>query len=171
MAQKRQEKAQEKKRNELREELFPGAERCWRGYEETGYFCAPRTLPLILSLLKSKEIRGKDDPSLVYLELLSRHMGQGLVEMTYEDEHAFASGYRGNRATHTWRERMMVLEEIGFIKSVKKGNRRYGYVLLIHPTIVIQRLRDDDKIDDDWWTSFIALQRETKEPTADVLLS
>ena len=164
------EKAQEKKRKQLREEFFKDSERPWLGYEETGYFCAPRSLPLLLALLR-KDIGGKNDPASVYIELLSRHMGQGIVELTYEEEHAFASGYRSDRGAHTWRERMRALEEIGLIKTAKKGNRRYAYVLLVHPTIIIQRLYDEGKIDEEWWTSFRALQIETKEPTADELMS
>ena len=168
---KKQKQIQDAKRRKLREELFPDSERPWLSHEETGYFSAPRSLPLLLDLLKSKEIRGKNDPSTVYIELLSRHMGQGIVELTYEEEHAFAAGYHGERATHTWRERMRVLEDIGLIRTKKKGNRRYAYVLLVHPTIVIQRLYDKGKVDPDWWTTFRSLQIETKEPTAEELLS
>lgn len=158
-----------KKRAQLRDEFFPETERLWLGPEEKGYFCAPRSLPLLLDLLKSKEISGKQNPSSVYIELLSRHMGEGIIEMVHEEDHASASGYTGTRATRSWRDRMRILEDIGLIKTVKKGNRPYAYVALIHPTIVVERLHEEGKVPEDWWNDYRSRQIETKEPTSEKL--
>lgn len=62
------------------------------GRERDRLVPAPRTLPLILSLLSSNEISGNKDPSSVYLDLISGQRGEGVIEMGHEADHAFASG-------------------------------------------------------------------------------
>jgi hypothetical protein len=153
-----------KRREEIRQEHWP-QEDLWTGEREMGYFPAPRSLPLVLKLLSTKEISGGKDPSFVYLELLSRQRGEGIIEMAHEADHAYAAGYDGSRAVRTWQERMRILEEIGFIQTVKIGNHRYKYVAMVHPTTVVHRLRVQKRITDDWWNAYIANKRETKEPT------
>ncbi len=67
-------------REKLREQLFPGEE-AWTGEGEKGWFRAPRTLPLVLGLIDSKDLSDTKRPSNVYLELWARNMGEGLIEM------------------------------------------------------------------------------------------
>jgi hypothetical protein len=152
------------RREQIRKQHWPKVD-LWTGEKEYGWFFAPRTLPLILSLIDSKEISSNLDPSSVYIELISRHRGEGIIEMGHETEHAFASGYEGNRAVRTWTERMKSLEENGFIKTVQVGNQPFKYVALVHPTVAIQRIRDAGKIPDKWWNAYLARKRETKEAT------
>lgn len=154
----------ERRREQIREQFFPKDD-LWAATKETGWFPAPRTLPLILSLIDSKEISGSKSSSLVYLELLSRHRSDGVIEMAAEAEHAFASGYQGTRAVRTWQERMKALEKAGFIRVQKVGNERYKYVALIHPTLAIKRLREAGRISDSWWSAYFARRIETKEPS------
>jgi hypothetical protein len=142
----------DQRREQLREQLWPdSADRVWKGPEETGYWCAPRILPLLLHLTKEKGIVGEKDCSFVYLELLSRDFGQGIVEIRDEDEHAFCAGYTSNRARRTWQERMHALASAGFIEVETKGNRPLGYVLVLHPTHVVSELRRQRKVSDQWW--------------------
>ena len=95
--------------------------------------------------------------------LMARNMGEGVIEMVTEEEHAYASGYSGNRATRTWRDRMKILEETGFIKVKARGGLKYGFVLLVHPTLVVQKLREEGKVSDEWWVSYRTRQLETGE--------
>ena len=151
------------RREKLRDEFFRDEE-SWTGIDEKGWFRAPRTLPLILELLASKTINPKQqDVTRVYLELWSRHIDSGIIEMAEQARHAYAAGYRGPRAVRTWLERMKVLEESGLIKAKEIEGQRYKYVLLVHPTIAVQRLRDAGKIADDWWNTYRARQIQTKE--------
>lgn len=153
-----------KRREEIRVEHWPD-EDLWTGEKEIGWFSAPRSLPLVLKLLSSKEISRGKDPSSVYLELLSRQRGEGVIEMGVEADHAFAAGYEGSRAVRTWQERMKVLEDAGFIRTVQVGNQRYRYVALVHPTTAIQRLRVSKKVPVNWWNAYAANKRETREAT------
>jgi hypothetical protein len=152
------------RRETLRKEYWP-KEDPWTGENETGWFRSPRTLPLVLTLLSSKKISGEKDPSPVYLELMARHVGDGVIEMGHEADHAFASGYSGARAVRTWQERMKILERYGFIKTKKIGNQQYRLVLLVHPTVVVQQLRDKNLIPEEWWGAYRQRQLETKELT------
>ena len=152
------------KREKIRNQFFKDAE-AWTGENEKGWFKAPRTLPLILELMKSKDLSGNYDPSGVYVELLSRHIDSGIVEMTNEADHAYGAGYFGTRGVRTWQERVRVLEELGFIITKQIGNQRYKYVLIVHPTVAVQNLRDDGKVDDTWWDAYINRKIEVKEDT------
>jgi hypothetical protein len=152
------------RREELRKQYWPD-EDLWTGENEKGWFPAPRTLPLILGLLSSKQISHKKNPSSVYLDLISRQRGEGVIEMAHEADHAFAAGYEGKRAVRTWQERMRILEDNGFIRAVEVGNQRYRYVAIVHPTTAVQHLRDNKTIPDKWWNAYIARKVETREPT------
>jgi len=156
----------ELRREQIKGNFFPNDD-LWTGHKETGWFASPRTLPLILSLIDSKPISGTKSASLVYIELLSRHRSDGVIEMAPEAEHAFASGYEGSRAVRSWQERMKTLEKNGFIKTAKVGNERYKYIALIHPTAAVQKLYDDGKISNSWWSAYFARRLDTKELSQD----
>jgi len=151
----------------MRIQQFPQADvlELWTGKDERGYFSAPRTLPLIVRLISGLS-KKTIDPTTVYLDLLSRHMGGGIVEMGAEEDHAYSSGYGGNRAPRTWRDRMKELERLGFIEVKKRGPRPYGYVLLIHPALAVKRLRDKGAVSDEWWEVYISRQMEVGETKA-----
>jgi len=155
----------EQRRKSLREEHWPGAV-AWRGAEDIGFFAGPRTLPYVLLALRTKEVSGEKDPSSVYVDLLSHHMGQGVVELLYEEDHAFASGYQSPRS---WRDRMKVLEDAGFIRSTTTGNRKYAKVFLVHPALAMKALRDSGKIPDKIWQSYRSRAVEVREPTVEEL--
>ena len=157
----------ELRREQIRENFFPTDDLWMVGLKEIGWFSSPRTLPLILSLIDSKPISGTRSASRVYVELLSRHRTDGIIEMANEAEHAYASGYEGSRAVRSWQERMQTLEENGFIRAQKIGNERYKYVGLVHPTTAIQKLREADKVPEPWWAAYVARKLETKELTHD----
>ena len=148
------------RRLKLRKQFWPD-ELAWTGQNEKGWFPAPRTLPLILALLGSKELSGRCDPSRVYLELLARHISDGVIEMAHEGDHAFAAGYVGNRAIRTWQERVRLLEKAGFIKTKAKGNQVFGWVLLVHPAAAVQHLRNAGTISGQWWDTYCARLIET----------
>lgn len=59
------------RREEIRRANFANLD-LWAGEKETGWCAVPRTLPLILGLIDSKEISGKKSSSSVYLEPASQ---------------------------------------------------------------------------------------------------
>jgi hypothetical protein len=122
-------------------------------------------MPLILQLIDSKDLSGSLAPSKVYLELLARHVDNGLVEMVHEVDHAYAAGYEGTRAVRSWQERMRILEKLGFIKAKQIGNQRYKYVVIVHPIVAIHNLLEKGKIPKPWWDAYRDRQIQTKEPS------
>jgi len=152
-----------KKREDVRGHYWPDVDP-WTGEGEVGWFKGTRTLPLFLALLNEKVISGNNDPRSTYLELLARQMGEGVVEMVHEKDHAFAAGYASTRGVRTWNTNMKILETNGFIK-VQRVAGRIRYVLIVHPTMVVQQLRHDKKISDEWWNAYVERKRETKELT------
>ena len=160
---KNRSKAQEQ-REKIRRRFFPGEEP-WTGENEKGWFRSPRTLPLLLVLLSSKEISGEKDVSRVYVELWSRHISEGVIEMEQEAEHAYASGYVGQRGVRSWQERMKILETHGIIKSVKISGITRKYVLLVHPLKFVQKLIQAGRVSNEWLASYHDRQIKTKETT------
>jgi hypothetical protein len=159
------------KREQYKQEFWPD-EIAWTADSvQPGWFRAPRTLPLILSLLSNKKTTGSTlDPGRVYLDLLGRHRDSGVVEMADEGDHSYAAGYEGNRGVRTWKERMKLLENLGFIKSKKGGNQRYKFVLLVHPTIVVHNLHANGVVDEHWYATYRARQIDAKEPSYEDLV-
>lgn len=137
----------------------------WTGQNEKGWFRALRTLPLFISLLNEKQLSGRLNLTTVYLDLLARHIDGGIIEMGHELDHAYAAGFRGRRALRTWRERMRRLEKLGVIRTIKSGNEDFSLVLLLHPTFVIHKLREEHKVSDPWWNAYQRRQAETHEQT------
>lgn len=83
--------------------------------------------------------------------------------MGNEADHAYAAGYTGSRAVRTWHERMLLLQELGFIKSKHVGNQRYKLVFVVDPLVAITRLREAGKVPDSWWEAYTLRLMETKE--------
>ena len=157
-------KVAKERREQLRKDFWPD-EDFWTASKAKGWFSATRTLSLILGLMDSKPLSGTRAPSKVYVELLTRHFDSGIIEMKSEDEHAYAAGYTGNRAVRSWRERMQLLEELGFIKTKEAGGRSFHYVLLMHPTVAVKQLYGENKVSEDWWTTYRGRQAEVGEAT------
>lgn len=164
------------RREKIREEHFAG-EDLWTGTREIqggakvkGWFPGPRTLPLIMLLLD--HLYPRKALSSAYVELLSRQRGEGIVEMEHESEHAFSAGYKGQRGIRTWRDRIELLQDAGFIK-LQELHGRVTYVAIVHPTTAVERLKDDKKLinvlDSDWWAhwqrAFADRQIKLQEPS------
>jgi hypothetical protein len=142
----------EANREQIRDTLFPGsAQDIYHRKIHNGYSTIPRTLGLILTLIEQLAEKGKN-PSRVFCELWFRTFDDKLVEVKDESEFAYASGLSVRR----WRERVDVLEKLGFIKLAPNGNKKYGYILLRNPNNVVQELRQKDanSVGREWWTAY-----------------
>lgn len=152
---KRHRKTAAQRRIALRDELWPHSlEEVWERHTSDGWTTFPRLISLVTVLIR--ELSNSGDPSSAYIELWSRVYDEGLVQIKNELEHAYAAGYSGNRATRTWRERLDVLEDLGFIKIKPNGAQKYGYVLIVNPLLVASRLKKQlsTRVPDEWWLAF-----------------
>jgi hypothetical protein len=102
------------------------------------------------------DLKGKGrDISRVYFDLWCRQMDDSFVEVTDEESFAYSSGYSTpGRNVRSWRERIEMLRDLGFISVRPNGSRKYGYILLHHPHRVVCKLRAQRKVNEAWWGAF-----------------
>jgi hypothetical protein len=124
----------------------------WNRKSGKGFSTIPRTLSLIMSLIDQIGGKGKN-ASRVYCDLWCRGFDLAMfVEVIDEQELAFSSGFVASRSVRTWQER--IAEKQGFIRVQAKGLRKHGFILLRHPHIVVQELREQRLVPDTWWNAF-----------------
>lgn len=145
------------RRQELRDNLWPGeGDKLWHRSTEDGYSTIPRTLPLVMTLIDQLKDKGRDI-SRVYFDLWCRQIDDSFVEVTDEESFAYSSGFTTTgRNVRSWRERIEMLRDLGFISVQPNGSRKYGYILLHHPHRVVLELKAQGKINvgDPWWGAF-----------------
>lgn len=126
---------------ELRDRLWPNLDEkwIWHRKERDGFTTIPRCLPLIMSIMDDLSIG--QPLSSTYLELWARSFDEYFVTLSKSKELAFHAGFSGQRAERTWRQRMNVLHDLGFI-DVKEGpSGSISYALIKNPYLVIKKLR------------------------------
>lgn len=127
------------KKTALREKLWPGCEpELWQHKVHKGFVSVPRIATLVCSLFRRLKL--KTYPGDVYHVLWSHVFEQGVVNIASEEDFAYEAGFDAPRHIRSWRERIKVLEDLGFIKTAPRGNQQYGYVLLINPELAVARL-------------------------------
>ena len=138
----------------LRDEFWPDCDGLvWDRHKNEGFTTVPRLLSLILVLIK--QLAGKrGDPSRAYLDLWLRARDEGFINVIEDEDFAYSSGYAGTRALRTWRERIFVLKEIGFIDIKPRGNTDIGYILLWNPLQVAVDLNVQGRVEEEWWNAF-----------------
>ena len=122
----------------------------------------PRTLGLIGTLIK--HLGESLDASKVYFDLWFRNWDDGMIVVDDEVTFAAACGYaRSRRGVRTWRSGVALLVKLGFVRVREKGLKKYGYILLLHPNDVVERLKEKEpeSIPDWWWNLFVETIRDT----------
>jgi len=76
--------------------------------------------------------------SLTYLELWCRTYDENFVTLSKPREIAFHSGFYGQRAERTWRSRLNILQELGFISLREGPSGPASYALIFNPYKVIK---------------------------------
>src|SRR5229473_441529 len=123
---------------ELRKTLWPNVppEFLWTRQTHHGFTTLPRCMPLMMSIMDDL---AKGQPvSMTYLELWCRTFDENFVTLSKPREIAFHSGFFGQRAERTWRGRLKILEDLGFISLREGPSGPASYALLLNPYKVIQ---------------------------------
>ena len=137
---------------ETRKKLWPdlSSKLIWNWKTQKGFGTIPRTLPYFFKIMNDLSI-GKPVSS-TYFALWARLWDQsGLLKIRNAEELAWESGFTKKRAVDTWRSRMKILEELGFIKSQPLGTELYGYIFIVNPYQVLKELKTNKKYDDQGW--------------------
>jgi hypothetical protein len=147
MATATQRNAADLRREQIREQLWPGSSReIFDRNKHDGYSTVPRIVSMILGLIEKLADKGKNS-SRVYCELWFRAFDDKLIEVKDEHEIAYASGVTVRR----WKERIAVLEKLGFIRTMPAGKLDYGYILLRNPYDAVKDLKDGGNVKDAAW--------------------
>lgn len=124
----------------LRAQLWPDLNdsMIWERTKKDGFATIPRTMPIILQIMddmsKTKPI------SSTYFELWCRAYDECFVTLSKSDEIAFHAGFSGQRALSTWRGRLKILHDLGFIDIKPGPNGQMSYALIMNPYVVIKKL-------------------------------
>lgn len=131
-----------RKQLKLREQLWPSLDeaRLWTRMKKDGYTTIPRAMPLILQIMDDLS-KGKPVSS-TYLELWCRAYDECFVTLTKPTEMAFHSGFTGQRALATWRNRIEILANLEFIDIKPGPSGPMSYSLLWNPYEVIKKHHD-----------------------------
>jgi len=127
---------------ELRGRLWPSVtgDHLWLRQTHDGYTTIPRTMPIILSIMD--DLANSQPVSMTYLELWGRVFDEGFVTLSKPREMAFHSGFTGQRGERTWRGRIKILADLGFIDVRPGASGSMSYALIYNPYLVIRRLHD-----------------------------
>ena len=137
----RRSRAQEKSLK-LREEYWPDLKDgdLWDRKKHHGFTTIPRTMPLLMNIIDSLS---KNRPAgQAYLVLWCRAFDESLVVIENPATFAAESGFTGERALTTWRQRMRTLQELGFIDCKDGSSGAFHYVLLRDPHTVVRKLKE-----------------------------
>jgi hypothetical protein len=129
---------------ELRTRLWPdhGDGHVWRRQHHHGFTTIPRTMPLMLSIMD--DLAGAP-VSMAYLELWGRAFDESFVTLSKPREVAFHAGFDGQRGERTWRAKMKLLADLGFIAVQSGPSGTMSYALILNPYLVIRRLHAEKR--------------------------
>lgn len=148
--------ASKKRKVELREKFWPGVteKHLWDRQNRDGFGTIPRAMPLMISIMNDLADKGQPvGPT--YLELWCRLNDEGYLNLNRPHEMAFASGFGGQRALYTWRDRLTKLRELGFIAFKEGPTGEFSYALFWNPYHVIRRHYEAGRVSDAKWQALV----------------
>lgn len=148
--------ASKKRKVELREKFWPGVteKHLWDRHNRDGFATIPRAMPLMLSIMNDLAEKGQPVGA-TYLELWCRLNDEGYLNLNRPHEMAFASGFSGQRALYTWRDRLAKLRELGFIGFKDGPTGEFSYALFWNPYHVIRRHYEAKLVSDAKWQALV----------------
>jgi len=150
-----------KKWVDLRTQFWPNVETedLWNRKEHDGFTTLPRTIPYLLQIMDDLADKGKPVSS-VYLSLWCRVFDESVLEIKSVEQMAFESGFSGQRAVTTWKQRMKKLEELRFISSNAGASGEYSFVLIYNPYKIIIEHNNSGNIQQAKFNSLYARAQE-----------
>ena len=120
----------------------------WNRHDNDGFTTIPRILPHIGRLLD--RLAGKGTPvAPTYFALWCRVWDEGCLEIRDKEDLAYEAGFSGQRAIYSLSQRIRKLQELGFIKTKKKGNNDFQYIMIVNPLHVL--INKKEEVDSAGW--------------------
>lgn len=160
-----------KRQLESREKLWPGItnDRLWYRNERDGFVTIPRLMPLIMSIMD--DLSGKGFPvGQTYLEMWCRSFDECFISLHKHEELAFHSGFSGQRAVRTWRDRVKRIAELKFIDLKSGPMGELSYALIWNPYHVIREHHAMGKVDQKKWNALVVRANEIGANDIDQIL-
>ena len=128
-----------KRQSDLRAQLWPDLKLTdlWNRKVSQGFTTIPRTMPLILMAMD--EMSKNQPVSSTYLDLWCRAFDECIVTLNKPLEMAFYAGFSGQRAQQTWKARIEILVELGFIKVQPGPSGPISYAVVLNPYGILKR--------------------------------
>jgi hypothetical protein len=127
---------------------FPGVSDTWiwNRKRDHGYTTMPRILPIAMQAIDeySKGVPAGH----TLLCLWARSPDHVLVTIEHPATFATETGFYGPRAVDTWRKRMKILAELGFIIPRKGPTGDFHHVLLMSPIAAVERMYQTPRKED-----------------------
>lgn len=133
---------------------FPGIaeEWVWKRQTNDGYSTIPRTLPIAMQAIDAQS-KGQPAGHTLFC-LWARSPDHPLVTIENPATFAGEAGFSGIRAVDTWRRRMKILLELGFIVAKPGTSGDFHYVLLTNPNAAVEWMRSLGKVQDALYARF-----------------
>jgi hypothetical protein len=133
-------KKMQKKNLKLREKLWADVpdEDLWLRQNQKGFTTIPRTMPIIVNIIDA--LTKSTSAGNTYFVLWCRSFDAQVIEVQNPADLAAESGFSGERAVSTWRQRMKSLKALGLIKCEEGTIHEYQYILLLNPHKVIRAM-------------------------------
>lgn len=127
---------------ELRGRLWPelDAASLWNRLTHDGFSTIPSTMPLMMSIMD--DLSNGRPVSSIYLDLWTRAYDEGFVTLSKPREMAFHAGYSTQRAERTWKQKLEILADLGFIDLKSGPSGPASYALILNPYLVIKKHHD-----------------------------
>ena len=132
--------------------------------QKAGFSQIPRCITFI-GIIMDKLAKNMKISS-TYLALWCHTFDEAMVIIKDQEAMAFESGFtKGERAIYTWKKKMEMLAQLGFIKHAQGRSGPYNYVLILDPFKIIKMHEKDWNITEE--PSYKALLERAAEVGAD----
>jgi hypothetical protein len=140
---------------------FPGIAEMWiwNRKRDHGYSTVPRILPIAMQAIDDRS-KGAPGGHTLFC-LWARSPDHVLVTIENPATFAAEAGFRGLRAVDTWRKRMKVLRDLGFIFTKKGASGDFHYVLLMNPIASVERMHQAGQVQTELYGRFLDRLAET----------
>jgi hypothetical protein len=126
----------------LRGKIFPelGADDLWDRKKYDGFTSIPRTMPIIMNIID--DLTKAKPAARTYLSLWCKVYDEMYVSLQNDKDLAYHSGFTGQRAVRTWRERMLSLAELELINVASGPRGDLSHAVILNPHFAIRKLHD-----------------------------
>lgn len=131
---------------EKRKEFFPNVTEdwLWERKRNDGFTTIPRTMPHVMAIIDNLT---KPKPcGTTYLTLWCRAWDDPMLTIDNEAVFAAESGFSGERAVYTWRQRMTLLQKNRFILCAPGPISKFQFVLILNPHLVIKSMPETEMV-------------------------